>query len=70
MAIYTTRWFDRWAQKQNLEHANLCKAVREMATGLFEADLGSGLFKKRAARRKAPTAQQIEFSGPGHLPPD
>ena len=50
MAIYTTRWFDCWAQKQGLHHASLCKAVREMAAGLFEADLGGDLFKKRVAR--------------------
>ena len=50
MAIYTTRWFDRWAHKQGLDHGSLCKAVREMAAGLFDADLGGGLFKKRVAR--------------------
>ena len=50
MAIYTTRWFDRWAEKQGLDNDSLCKAVREMAAGLFDADLGGGLFKKRVAR--------------------
>lgn len=29
----------------------LCAAVREMADGLFEADLGGGLLKKRIARQ-------------------
>lgn len=29
---------------------SLCAAVREMANGLFDADLGSGLFKKRIGR--------------------
>ncbi|HWI12315.1 MAG TPA: type II toxin-antitoxin system RelE/ParE family toxin [Burkholderiaceae bacterium] len=50
MAIYTTRWFDRWAHKQGLATSSLCTAVREMANGLFDADLGGGLFKKRIAR--------------------
>lgn len=50
MVIYQTRWFERWARKQGLDAATLCKAVEEMADGLFEADLGGGLLKKRVAR--------------------
>ena len=50
MAIYTTRWFDRWARKQGLATSSLCIAVLEMTSGLFDADLGGGLFKKRIAR--------------------
>ena len=50
MAIYTTRWFDRWARKQGLTAPSLCAAVREMASGLYDADLGGNLFKKRIAR--------------------
>ena len=50
MEIYATRWFDRWARKQGLAASSLCTAVREMANGLFDADLGGGLFKKRIAR--------------------
>lgn len=50
MAIYMTRWFDRWAGKQNISAHSLCKAVREMESGLYEADLGGGLLKKRIAR--------------------
>ena len=50
MAIYKTRWFDRWARKQGVTTPSLCAAVREMTTGLYDADLGSGLFKKRIAR--------------------
>ena len=43
MSIYTTRWFDRWAFKQELTAHSLCEAVRELENGLFDADLGSGL---------------------------
>ena len=50
MAIYKTRWFDRWARKQGLTTPQLRAAVREMAAGLYEADLGGGLLKKRIAR--------------------
>lgn len=50
MAVYLTRWFDRWARKQGLRTSALCVAVNEMTNGLFDADLGSGLFKKRVAK--------------------
>ena len=42
MAIYETRWFDRWARKESLTTRALCEAVREMEAGLYEADLGGG----------------------------
>jgi hypothetical protein len=50
MAVYKTRWFDRWARKQGLTTSSLCAAVREMMAGLYDADLGGGLLKKRIAR--------------------
>lgn len=50
MIIYKTRWFDRWANKQGLTSPSLCAAVREMTEGLYDADLGNGLLKKRIAR--------------------
>jgi len=50
MAIYKTRWFNHWARRQGLRTPSLCAAVREMTAGLYEADLGGGLLKKRIAR--------------------
>ena len=50
MEIYKNRWFDRWARKQGLPSSSLCAAVREMTAGLYDADLGGGLLKKRIAR--------------------
>ena len=50
MAIYKTRWFDRWARKQGLDAAVLKHVVQEMTAGLYEADLGGSLLKKRIAR--------------------
>lgn len=50
MSIYTTRWFDRWARKQGITATSLCAAVREMSNGLYDADLGGNLYKKRIAR--------------------
>lgn len=50
MAIYTVRWFDRWAKKNGLDDRTLCAAIKEVQAGLYEADLGGGLIKKRVAR--------------------
>ncbi len=50
VSVYKTRWFDRWARKQGLTDSSLCAAVCEITTGLYEADLGGGLLKKRVAR--------------------
>jgi len=50
MAIYKNRWFKKWAKKAGLKDKSLCKAVKEMRQGNFDADLGGGLFKKRVAR--------------------
>jgi hypothetical protein len=51
MEIYKTKVFDRWAKKQDLNDKSFCDAIKEMENGLYEADLGGGLFKKRVARQ-------------------
>jgi hypothetical protein len=51
MAIYKIRSFNRWAKKEGLDDQSLCAAVKEMSMGLYEADLGGGLLKKRIARK-------------------
>lgn len=50
MLIYKTKWFNRWAKKEGLNTASLCLAVAEMLNGLYEADLGGSVLKKRIAR--------------------
>ena len=51
MKIYKTRVFHRWANDEGLTDAAICDAVKEMNNGLFDADLGGGLFKKRIAKQ-------------------
>lgn len=51
MNIYKTRFFDRWANDEGLTNLSLCNAVNEMKNGLFDSDLGGGLFKKRIAKQ-------------------
>lgn len=50
MEIDKTRVFARWARKEGIDDRALCRAVNEMRRGLFDADLGGGLLKKRVAR--------------------
>ena len=42
--------FARWQASEKLSDAALCKAVKEMESGLIDADLGGFLYKKRVAR--------------------
>ena len=44
--IYKTRWFHRWAAREDLTDTALKAAVTEMANGLADA-LGGHVYKKR-----------------------
>jgi hypothetical protein len=50
MAVLKRRDFAKWQASEKLLDAALCKAVREMESGLIDADLGGCLYKKRVAR--------------------
>ena len=45
--VFKTRHFKRWMRKTELTDAVLCAAVLEMTEGLIDAELGSGVVKKR-----------------------
>ena len=47
MRIFKTRHFTKWSRKSGLTDDLLVQAVTEMQQGLIDANLGSGLFKKR-----------------------
>jgi len=44
---FKTRVFARWARKEGVTDRALLAAVAEMESGLVDARLGGGLFKKR-----------------------
>ena len=44
---FKTRVFARWARKEGVADRALLAAVAEMESGLVDARLGGGLFKKR-----------------------
>lgn len=51
MRIFTNKWFQRYVRKQGLGDQDLCRSIAEMNSGLFDADYGGHVFKKRIARR-------------------
>ncbi len=48
--ILKSKGFDRFASKQRIQDETLRNAIQETEQGLYEADLGGGLIKKRIAR--------------------
>lgn len=48
--ILKRKHFARWQASEKLPDAALCQVVREMESGLIDADLGGFLYKKRVAR--------------------
>jgi hypothetical protein len=48
--VFKTKWFNRFAAKEGLRDAELLTVVADLEAGLFDADLGGGVFKQRIAR--------------------
>jgi hypothetical protein len=51
MRIFVNRQFRKFVADNAIAHASLCKAVREISTGLAHANLGGGVYKQRIARK-------------------
>ena len=49
MNVHLSKAFKRMARRGGLTDVHICQAVAEMNTGLIDANLGAGLFKKRIA---------------------
>lgn len=49
MQVYKSKWFGKWADKEDLTDQDLSAAVKEMVNGLIDADLGGHVMKKRVA---------------------
>ena len=50
VGVYKTKAFARFARKAGLTDAQLADAAAQVVEGLFDADLGGGVFKQRVAR--------------------
>lgn len=67
--VFKTRHFSRWMRKTELTDSSLCAAVLEMAQGLIDADIGSGVVKKRvglAGRGKRSGARTLVATNKGN----
>ena len=51
MRYLKTKFFARWARKAGVSDGLLREAIREFEQGLYDADLGHYLFKKRIPLR-------------------
>ena len=51
MQTFKTKAFARFADREGVEDAALCEAVRPARDGLIDADLGGGVIKQRIARK-------------------
>lgn len=51
MQTFKTKAFARFADREGLEDAALCEAVRRARGGLIDADLGGGVIKQRIAHK-------------------
>lgn len=50
MKLFKTKWFLRYARKEQLDDQILCEAIERMERGIVDADLGGGIIKQRVAR--------------------
>jgi hypothetical protein len=48
--VFAIKWFTKFARGENIGDQALCNAAAEVAAGVFDADLGGSLYKKRVAR--------------------
>jgi hypothetical protein len=48
--IFKTKWFSRFASREGIDDTKLAEAVRNMESGLVDADYGGGMIKQRIAR--------------------
>ena len=51
MRRFKTKPFARFAEREGMEDAALCDAVRRIDRGQIDADLGGGVMKQRIARK-------------------
>ena len=50
MRVFKTRWFARFAKREDISDDRLADAIARAERGLIDAKLGGGLIKQRVAR--------------------
>jgi hypothetical protein len=51
MHVFKSKWFARFAKREQIADATLREAIARAELGLIDADLGGGLIKRRVARQ-------------------
>ena len=52
MRIFKSKWFAKFARKEEISDEKLIQAVKDADAGSIDADYGSGVIKQRIARPK------------------
>ena len=50
MKVYKHQIFAKWVKKEQIDDLSLKEAINEIEQGLFDANLGGNLYKKRVRR--------------------
>ena len=50
MRVFKNKWFTKFAKKERISDAQLCKLIKEVEAGSIDVDYGGGLIKQRLAR--------------------
>ncbi|MFH0727143.1 MAG: type II toxin-antitoxin system RelE/ParE family toxin [Pseudomonadota bacterium] len=50
MRVFKTKWFVRYARREQIGDRSLCNAIERAEHGIVDADLGGGVIKQRVAR--------------------
>lgn len=45
--VFKTAWFNKHAKKADIQDQELCEAAKELMLGIWDADLGGNVYKKR-----------------------
>lgn len=70
MTIYVTRIFERNLKKDGIDDTKLCMAAKEILSGLYDADLGGNVFKKRipqSAGKSGGARSVVAYKSGNHL---
>ncbi|WP_455916232.1 type II toxin-antitoxin system RelE/ParE family toxin [Pantoea agglomerans] len=70
MTVYVTKIFERNLKKEGIDDARLCIAAQEIISGLYDADLGGNVFKKRlplAAGKSGGARTVVAYKSGKHL---
>lgn len=51
MRVFKTKWFTRYAMRENIEDDSLNEAIKRAEKGIADADLGGSLLKIRIPRK-------------------